>query len=177
MLVLDVTETEFFDEREELFITVPAMTLRLEHSLSSLSKWESITHKPFLGKDGKTPEEVRKYIKCMCLDEEVPDYVIDNLSQEQLRQVTTYIETPATATTVSQSKQPSSAPRETITAELIYYWMISYTIPFECQHWHLDKLLTLIRVCSRKNETPRKMSAAERTALNRQRRSQSGSRG
>jgi hypothetical protein len=157
MLTLTLSDNEnFFNEETFEFIHVKSRTIRLEHSLLSLSKWESTWHKPFLGPDPKTTEETRDYVRCMIIDHNVPDYIVDLLSKEQIDRINEYIDSKMTATTFSEFHK-STGRSETITAELIYYWMISMNIPFECQKWHLNRLLTLIRVCSIKNTPAKKM--------------------
>lgn len=159
MLKITIPSIEQYDEVNNEFIISKEQILQLEHSLVSLSKWESKWHKPFLSKEEKTVEETIDYIKCMTITQNVDDKVYDNLTNDNIREVRDYIQEPMTATTFhSNSNRPN---RETITAELIYYYMIALNIPFECQKWHLNKLMTLINVCSIKNEPSKKMSKKE----------------
>ena len=132
----------------------------MEHSLVSLSKWESKWKKAFLSKKEKTYEETIDYIRCMTVTQNVDPDVYKYLSAENIKQINEYINDPMTATTFSESKQ-SGGNHEILTAEVIYYYMIASNIPFECQKWHLNKLLTLIRVCSIKNQPPKKMGREE----------------
>ena len=155
MLLLNIPETELYDEVRNEFTFVKKQTLVLEHSLLSLSKWESKWHKPFLSKKEKTDEETFDYIRCMIVNT-VDENVLRCISPAMIEQVNTYIQDSMTATTVSTDKSKSN--RETVTAELIYYWMVALRIPFECQKWHLNRLLTLIDVCSIKSQPPKKMS-------------------
>ena len=155
---------ELWDESKQEFVYVPASSgkeeiLRLEHSLVSLSKWESKWCKSFFGKEDKTQDEVLDYIKCMALNKDVKQEIFYYLSEENVKEINDYISAPMTATTFSNRNSGSS--RETITSEIIYYWMISFKIPFECQKWHLNRLLTLIRVCEVKNQPPKKLSKGE----------------
>lgn len=179
MLRILVPGAELYNEITEQFEDSDEFILELEHSLASLSKWESKFEKPFLGKDPKTSEELLEYIKCMTITPEVPVEVYFRLSQENVEAVNTYLNAKMTATWFSESKQPPS--REIVTAELIYFWMINLNIPFECENWHLNRLFTLIRVCSQKNQPAKKMSRSEIAArhreLNAQRRAQYGTRG
>lgn len=176
MLTLKIDRLELFDETINEFVDIPEQIIELEHSLISLSKWEAKWEVPFLSDKEKTDEQTLDYVKCMTLTPNVSSAVFDNLSQEQLNLVGEYINAKRTATWFSESKSKSRS-REIITSELIYYWMVSLTIPFECQEWHLNRLLTLVRVCNEKNNpNKKKMSrselAARNRALNEQRRAQ-----
>ena len=155
MLLINIPQTELYDEVKNEFTFVKKQTLVLEHSLLSLSKWESKWHKPFLSKKEKTDEETLDYIRCMIVNN-VDENVMACISSDMIEQVNTYIQDSMTATTVPQDKSKSN--RETVTAELIYYWMVALRIPFECQKWHLNRLLTLIDVCSIKSQPPKKLS-------------------
>lgn len=172
--------SEGWDSVNECFVEAESIDLELEHSLVSLSKWESKWCKPFLTKEQKTTEETIDYIRCMTLTENVDPNVYYNLTNENIKQVNEYIEAPMTATTFYENG-PSKGGKEIITAELIYYWMIALNVPFECQHWHLNKLLTLVRVCNIKNAPPKKRGRNEimsrNAALNAQRRAQMNSKG
>lgn len=160
MLKITIPASEQYDEINNEFITSKEHVLQLEHSLVSLSKWESKWCKPFLSKDPKTFEESSDYIRCMTLTQNVDPSIYKFISDENIVQVSQYIDAPMTATIFSEQKQ-GDKNREIITAEIIYYWMISMTIPFECQKWHLSKLLTLINVCNIKNQPAKKMNKRE----------------
>lgn len=163
MLKIVIPGIELYDEEKEEFITTKPQTLHLEHSLVSLAKWESKWNKPFLTKDNKTYEEIIDYIRCMTITQNVSEDTYRLLTSENIQQVNEYINLPMTATTFSNQKKTPS--KEVVTAEIIYYWMISLNIPFECQKWHLNRLLTLINVCNIKNQPKKKMS--KRDILNR----------
>ena len=156
MLELVIPSRELYDEIKEEFLIVDGQTLRLEHSLVSLSKWESKWCKPFLS-----------------------DEVYSCITQDHIDAVIKYIESPMTATTIRNTDK--TAKKEIITSEIIYYWMVTYNIPFECQKWHLNRLLTLINVCSIKNSPPKKMPKSEilsrNRALNEARKKQYNTRG
>lgn len=180
MFQLMIPGKELWDEKKEEFVHTKDVTLCLEHSLVSLSKWEAKWHKPFLGKGEKSPEETVDYIRCMTLTQNVNPSVYDWIDENAMKQVSDYIADPMTATWFS--KEDKSPPgREVVTAEVVYYWMIALNIPFECQKWHLNRLLTLIRVCNAKNATPKKLGkkqlAKRNAALNAARRKNLGSRG
>lgn len=180
MLLIHIPATEQWDETKQEFVSTKAITLQLEHSLVSLQKWESKWHKAFLSKKEKTAEETIDYIKCMTITQNVSDDVYSCLTQENINEINAYIENPMTATYFSDQDNNKSN-RETITAELIYYWMIALQIPIECKKWHLNQLLTLIRVCNIKNQPPKKMSRREimsrNAALNAARRKQMNTKG
>lgn len=172
--------TSEWDEEREEFVYPSIEELQLEHSLVSLSKWESKWCKPFLSKEDKTSEELLDYIQMMTVEPVTSPEVWNNLTRENFHDIETYINAPMTATTFSKDKRPANS-REIITSELIYYWMISLQIPFECQYWHLNRLLTLIRVCNIKNAPPPKHSKGDimrrNAALNAQRRARLNSKG
>lgn len=160
MLRITVPAIELWDEQRQEFIHVKEQTLTLEHSLVSLSKWESKWCKPFLSAESKTEEEIADYIQCMTLTQNVDPKVYKYLTVENIQQVNEYIGAPMTATKFYNYNQ-GSPNREKITAELIYYWMIALNVPFECQKWHLNRLMALIRMCEVKNRPPKKMSRRE----------------
>lgn len=180
MLRITIPAIEQWDEQKQEFVQTKGQTLQLEHSLVSLSKWESKWNKPFLAKDNKTQEETLDYIKCMTITQPVDPDIYNGLTSEHIEQINKYIEAPMTATTFRENKQGKSN-REIVTAELIYYWMIALNIPFECQKWHLNRLLTLIRVCNIKNSPPKKMgkqdTISQYARLNAARRKQHNSKG
>lgn len=155
MLTIKIPETELYDEIQNEFHIVKAQSLQLEHSLVSLSKWESKWHKPFLSKDDKTAEETIDYIRCMTINNNVDPMVYKCITPRIIGTINSYIGDSMTATTIKETQKTS---REIVTAEIIYYWMVALNIPFECQKWHLNRLLTLINVCSIKNAPPKKMS-------------------
>lgn len=158
MLKLVIPPIEKYDEIRHEFVYSSEYILTLEHSLVSLSKWESKWHKPFLTKDEKTVEETIDYIKCMTITKNIDDNAYDGITNEHIRQVKEYIEDDMTATTFSNTQEGKKINREKITSEIIYYWMTVFNIPFECEKWHLNRLLTLINVCNIKNAPQKKMS-------------------
>ena len=178
MLLLTIPPIEMFNEKTSEFVYSKETKISLEHSLVSLSKWESRWNKPFLSKDNKTLEETIDYIRCMTITQNVDPEVYFRLTDENINTINKYIESPMTATTFSDNGHSS---REIITSELIYYWMISLNIPMECQKWHLNRLLTLIRICNVKNQPPKKISKntrmSKQAALNAARRKQFNTKG
>lgn len=179
MLRITIPSSEIFDERTNRFIKIKGQEIQLEHSLVSVSKWESKWKKPFLGDKPKTREETIDYVRCMTMTQNVDPSVYIGLTDQNIRDINTYIDDPMTATTFKNKNRKSS--RQIVTSEIIYYWMISLEIPMECQKWHLNRLLTLIRVCDEKSQPGKKKSRkeimAENKALNQMRRARSGSRG
>lgn len=166
MLKIVIPPIELWDEAKEEFVTFEGQTLALEHSLVSLSKWESKWCKPFVSKQEKTFDETIDYIKCMTLTQNVSDDVYKYLTPDNIEEINKYIDAPMTATWFSESKN-KSGNKKPVTSELIYYWMIALNIPFECQKWHLNRLLTLIRVCNEENQLPKKMSTRDAMERNR----------
>ena len=167
MLPITVEDVELFDESTNTFVPVKGAKLQLEHSLVSVSKWESKHHKSFLKNLEKlTPDEFVSYIECMTMTQNVNPEVYTILSEKNLREIQDYINDPMTATVINDKSQDRNYGRkQTVTSELIYYWMFAQSIPMECQKWHLNRLLTLIRVCSIQN-SPKKMSKSQAMARN-----------
>lgn len=160
MLTITLPAVELFDEVKMEFVNVKEQTLDLEHSLVSLAAWESIWNKPFLTKEPKTREETISYIKCMTLTPNVDPDAYIYISDDIIEKVNKYIAAPMTATTFSEEKTGKSNT-EITTAEIIYYWMVALNIPPEYRFWHLNQLMTLIKVCSIKNAPPKKRKAAD----------------
>lgn len=160
MIQITVPANELWDDVNQEFIQIKEQILQLEHSLISLSKWESKWCKPFLHSTNITREEELDYIKCMTLTQNVNPFVYKCLTDENIEEIKNYINSPMTAT-FFPNKEKGKAGREIITSELIYYWMVALNIPFECQKWHLNRLITLIRVCEIKNQPPKKRSKRE----------------
>jgi len=160
MLIITIPSQELFNEATQEFVSSKEQTLQLEHSLVSVSKWESKWRKPFLSKESKTAEETLDYIRCMTITQNVNPDIYNFLTNDNIKAINDYIDSPMTATTFSELGS-KTGNREIITSELIYYWMIALNVPMECQKWHLNRLLTLIRVCNVKNTPPKKMSRKE----------------
>ena len=170
MLEIVVEGSEQYDDEKNEFFTTKTQTLKLEHSLVSISKWESKWHKSFLSDGEKTPQEILDYIRCMTINQVDPN-IYYLLSQDNINEINRYLEDTMTASTVTNTE---SGRRERITSELIYYWMVAYRIPMECEKWHINRLLTLIKICNAKNQPAKKMSnrevANQQRALNQARR-------
>lgn len=183
MLKLTIAERELFDQKRNTFYQVKSQTLQLEHSLVSVAKWEAKWEKPFLDEKAKSFEETLDYIRCMTITQNVDPNVYYALSNNDIDAVNKYIARPMTATWFTNLEEEKKGPKKSVTptAELIYYWMIVFNIPFECQKWHLNRLLTLIRVCEVKQRPDKKMSKAamhkRNKALNQARKRRLGTRG
>jgi hypothetical protein len=180
MLTITIPGQEFFDDESQEFISGESVTLELEHSLVSISKWESVYEKPFLGDGEKSNAEIYSYITMMISTPNFDTETLERLNEDNLNAIREYIAAKRSATWFREDPRAPRS-REVITSELIYYWMVALTIPFECQNWHLNRLLTLIRVCNIKNAKPKKSSPAELAARNRelnaQRRAQMNTKG
>lgn len=175
MLKLLISSEEFFNEETSEFTTTPDLVLELEHSLLSMSKWESKFKKPFLGPGEKTLEETMGYIESMIISDNADSSVLNQMNNDHFAQINSYIASVESATTFNTPQKARGIP-EVITSELVYYWMISFNIPFECETWHLNRLFSLIQICNIKNSNPKKIPkneiAARNRALNEQRKAQ-----
>lgn len=180
MLTITVLGTELWDETVGEFSTVDDVVLELEHSLVSLSKWESKFEKPFLGSGEKSIEEISEYLRLMVLTPDISDDVMNRLDSQNIESINLYINSSQSATTFGEMPKTRGSG-EVITSELIYYWMVAFNIPFECENWHLNRLFSLVRICNLKNGKPKKMSkgalAQRNRELNAQRRAQLGTSG
>lgn len=179
-ITIKVPDREFFDQVNNRFLVIKGRSLSFEHSLLSITKWESKWHKPYLSKTEKTREEAIDYLRCMCLDKIDDPNIFMAIDVDAMKEISLYIEDPMTATTFREDKNRQS--REIITNEIVYYWMTELNIPFDpCQKWHFNRLMTLIRVASIKKQPPKKMGkkewAAQRSAINAQRRAKYNSKG
>jgi len=170
-LEIKVKENELYDSVSNVFYPIPAQKLVLEHSLVSISKWESKWHKMYLETPNKTNEELIDYIRCMTINKGVPDATYYALSQENINDIVKYMEDPMTASYVFDPK--TGGHHERVSSELIYYWMIAFNIPVEFEKWHINRLLMLIKICSKKNSKPSKKDKAamdrRRAEINQQR--------
>lgn len=166
MISIHIKEGELYNEKTEEFIKIKDQVISLEHSLVSVAKWESKWQKPFLGSTEKTKEEIIDYIRCMTITQNVDPIIYNFIPMNEIERITKYIEAPMTATWFNE-KPNQRVNKEVVTAEIIYYWMISFNIPVEFQKWHLNRLLTLIKVCSIKNAPKEKMKRSEILSRNR----------
>lgn len=179
MLKITIPASEQYDPVANEFIYTKEQTIAMEHSLLSVAKWEAKWKKPFLSKDQKTQEESIDYFKCMTITQNVDPMVYNAIDENLTKQITDYIDDTHTATWFSEEN--GSRSRDVITAEVIYYSMFANGIDKECEKWHLNRLLTLIRVFSEKNKPekkiPRNKLYSRNTALNKARRKQRHTRG
>lgn len=180
MLTITLPPARFFNEETEEFVSFPKTTLKLEHSLISVSKWESKWKKSYLSSNGLNRDEFLDYVRCMSLDPNMDPATVLRIRPEDATKILEYIRDPMTATTFSKHGNRSHGRQSIVTAEIIYYWMVSFGIPFECEKWHLNRLLALIEVCGAK-QNPSKMNAMDaasmRRAMNESRRKKYGTRG
>lgn len=187
MLTIVVPGVESFDNEKQVFVkTSEDVTLHLEHSLVSLSKWESRFEKPFLSDDPKTTEEVYGYLQAMNLEAEVPEEVFTRFTDENFKQLNEYIESKMTATWFRTTDQPRGYNSEAITSEIMYHWIVALNIDWQAQYWHLNRLVTLVKTIneknkaasdSKKNRPPTSAELADRRALMEKRRAESAARG
>lgn len=179
-LSITIEPQEFYDERTSRFFEIPRKTIQLEHSLLSISKWESKWHKPYFTDKPKTKEEELDYIRCMTISGPCDPIYYQGLLTKNRKEIFDYISDPMTATTVKNG-QPNKKSREMITSELIYYWMTALNIPFSCEKWHINRLFMLIEIASIKNAPSKKMSKSDimrqNHALNMARRAKHGTKG
>ena len=166
MLSININQVELFNERTNEFSYLKPIVLKLEHSLISISKWESKWHKPF-STSNKTPSEMRDYIRCMTLNGDIDPAYYEALSGKDITNIEHYINDEMTATTFRSGNNKKTSSKKIVTSEEIYYWMIALNIPFECEKWHLNRLLTLIKVCNIKNSPKKKMRKKDIYARNR----------
>lgn len=169
MLKIVIPATDEFDPENNMFYKTKETTLTLEHSLVALSKWESKWKVPFLNNESMTADQFRDYVRCMTITQNVDPLVYYALTQENTNDILKYMEDPMTATKINDKNLPRNGPQrgsKVITAELIYYWMTALNIPFECQKWHLNRLMTLIKVASIEQQPPKKMSKRDIMAQN-----------
>lgn len=181
MLEISIAARDLFDERTQEFISFKGALIKLEHSLLSISKWEAKWHRPFLSDKIKmSEEELIDYIRCMTITQNVCPETYYALSNDNIEEIRRYIDNPMTATWFND-KDKAGNKRKTITSEIIYYWMVSLGIPFSCEKWHLNRLLTLIRVCNIESAPKKRMSKGDiykqNSTINRARRQMMGSRG
>lgn len=179
MLTITIPSYELFNDVTQEFISEDERVIQLEHSLLSISEWESRWNKPFLSNMEKTSNEIIDYVRCMTLTEGVPETAYLYIDNEQYKLINDYIAAPMTATTISEP--PGKVSREIMTSELLYYYMIAANIPFACERWHLNRLLTLIRICSIKSQPEKKRPMNEvmksNAALNAARKKQFNTKG
>lgn len=157
-LEIKIKENELWDENREEFVQVRGQTIHIEHSLYAIAKWESQTKKPFLSEENLHGELLLEYIRCMTLEEGVDRDSYKGISRYDIERVRQYMNDSMTATWFKQDPAKSKRPGKVITAEIIYYYMVELGIPFECEHWHFNRLMTLITVCIEKQQPPKKMA-------------------
>lgn len=175
-----IPQQELFNEETNEFFTVKETNLTLEHSLVSISKWESKWHIPYLSNNEKTPEQVIDYLRCMTITQNVNPEIYNYIPMDEVIRIKEYIEDPMTATTITK-QEGKGRSRKVLTSELIYFYMFSYNIPIDMEKWHLNRLLMLIDVFNEENKPKKKMSKQQvmsrNASLNAARRAQLNSLG
>lgn len=173
-----IPKQEYFNNETQEFFMFPETKILIEHSLISISRWEAKYHKPFLEKSTKKePEEIVDYIKFMSIGKPITDEMIMLMTKKDFEEINEYIANPSTATTFPNDDNARNTSGEYVSSELIYYWMTAFQIPFECEKWHINRLLTLIKICNRKNQPPKKLKGRDlinkHIAINKARRAKS----
>lgn len=170
-ITIKIKKQELYDETNEKFIELQSdYDLILEHSLISISKWESKWHKLYFDdKEKKSREEVLDYVRCMNTKYDAPDYVYNALTTEDFEAIAKYIDDPSTATKLPKMPEKNNSMRhEKLSSELLYYYMFKLNIPKECEKWHINRLLVLIEIFGIKDgNDSKKLSRAELIARNR----------
>lgn len=181
MLIVTIPSLELFDERTSMFVNTEEIELQMEHSLVTLSEWESKWEQPFLKPEPKTTEQTYSYLQIMVRNRNVSIEEIKRLPDSEIEKINDYIESKMTATWFNEMASSRPASREMVTNELIYHWMVALNVPWEAEHWHLNRLITLLRVIDAKNQKPKKMPRNEQLArqreLNAQRKAKLGTNG
>lgn len=158
MLKITIPGKEMFNEETQEFFETKSYTIQLEHSLVSVSNGNQNGINHFLV-NRKKRQKKQLTIYDVTITQNIDPVVYNGLTNDNVKVINKYIDAPMTATTFSDGK--GKINNDIITSELIYYWMTALSIPMECQRWHLNRLLTLIRVCNVKNNPPKKMSKRE----------------
>lgn len=183
MLQIYLDDVHCFDEATETFIDIKGQMIKLEHSLVSISKWESKWKKPFLSKEGHTREETIDYIRFMTITQNVNPLLFRYISDENILRINAYMDDPMSATTFTkQEGKGSGSNGKYTTSEEIYYYMVACQIPWDAEKWHFNRLMTLIKICEERNKPKKKMRnkgelARQRRSLNAARRAKMNSRG
>lgn len=169
MLELHIKSRELWDSENDQFVYIDECDLKLEHSLVSISKWEAKYHVSFINTKDKTAEQTFDYIRMMIIGKVPSDEVLASLTNEQIQQISDYINNPMTATTFSKEDEEEIEAKKKknkfTTSEEIYYWMTAENIPFECQYWHLNRLIALVKICAiynkPKDDKPKKLTSTD----------------
>ncbi len=160
MLKIIVPAGELFDPKTETFIYTKPVELVLEHSLVAISKWESKWEIPFLNTE-LTIEQFVDYVRCMTITQNVDPNVYLTMNQTVMNRIRAYMDAKMSAAVIHSDRQNNRSSTKFITADLIYYWMVALQIPFECQKWHINRLLMLIRIAEIEQNPNKKLSKAE----------------
>lgn len=162
MLELHISETELWDPVSEKFLLVKEQSLPLEHSLLSISKWEEKWHKPMplINNERLSGDEFLDYVRCMTISRNPDPLVYRCITAREVEAIMAYINDPHTATWFGNEKSGGNDKRP-LTTELIYHLMFAFGVSKECEKWHLNRLMTQLRVEYEESKPSKKKTPAE----------------
>lgn len=165
MLTLVIREPDLWDEEKAQFVLGKEHRYRLEHSLISISNWETEFERSFFNEPPTTWEEQIAYVKAMTIKPELTDEMAKYITAADLVAVNEYINKKKSGSNPHRDDKKKGSSRSYLTTEQIYSWMVGFNIPFETAKWPFQRLWNLILFCEGQNKKPRKYSAKERRAI------------